>query len=239
MKKFLLILLSAIVIITGIFILLNMNTTTRQGINYQWHTIRIPVYLKILDFYDRHYNYKELVKRITNNRESKKDKVMKLFKWTCYNIKKIPEGMPVIDDHVWHIIIRGYGAPDQSSDVFTTLCNYAGAEAFYSYIYTKDKASRIPVSFVKIKGIWSVFDPATGIYFKDKSGNLASVEVLKSGKEYFQEFLVNEDKKEVDYKNYFAGLQLPAYIDLQRSSIQSPFNRLVFEVKRMLIFKNE
>ena len=57
---------------------------------------------------------------------------MEIFIWTCENIRKQPDGLPVIDDHVWHIIIRGYGEPDQSSDVFTTLCNYAGIRAFYA-----------------------------------------------------------------------------------------------------------
>ena len=46
-----------------------------------------------------------------------KKKTLKIFIWTHKNIRKAPEGLPVIDDHVWHTIIRGYGINDQSSDV--------------------------------------------------------------------------------------------------------------------------
>jgi hypothetical protein len=232
MKKFLCVLLIGIVVFTGIIMLFNINIITRQGVNYQWHTIGTPLYLKILDFFDRHYNYKELVRRIIKDAKTDKGQVMRIFEWTHKNIRKVPEGFPIIDDHVWHIIVRGYGTNDQSSDVFTALCNYAGIDAFYSWVYTKEQDSRIPLSFVKLNKKWSVFDPYNGVYFKNNIGGLASVEDIVKG-----DWIVDEigqlSKSNLDYTNYLTNLPvIISRVEFRRANIQSPINRLVWEIKR-------
>ncbi len=127
-----------LIIIIGITTLININVTTEQCINYRCHSIRIPLYLKVLDFFDRHYHYKQLVREIIKNEKTDEGRVIKIFTWTYGNIRKVPSGFPVIDDHVWHIIIRGYGANDQFQDVFSTLCNYAGLEANFYYLFNND-----------------------------------------------------------------------------------------------------
>lgn len=231
MKKLLRILLPCIILLIGLFVFLNINVTTQQGINYRWQTIRIPLYLKILDFFDRHYNYKELVKRIVKDAKTDEERVLKIFEWTHANIKKVPNGFPTIDDHVWHIIVRGYGADDQSSDVFTTLCNYVGIDAFFSWVYTRDKSQRIPLSFVKIEKKWFIFDPYHGIYFKDKKGGLADINILKSNN-WTPEG--NKEHLDIDYAIYFDNLPLIKDAGLKRANIQSPLNRLIFEIKRWI-----
>ena len=89
-------------------VLLNLTVTTRQGKNYEVKVIKMPLYLKLLDFFDRHYNYGFLVKRIVGNSKNKKEAVLKIFEWTNDNLKRSPAGLPSVDDHVWHIIVRGY-----------------------------------------------------------------------------------------------------------------------------------
>jgi len=78
-KKWLLWIIVIIFTLGGTTYILNINVTTQQGINYQWQTIEIPLYLKILDFFDRHYNYKWTVKRITGDSKTEKEKVFKIF----------------------------------------------------------------------------------------------------------------------------------------------------------------
>lgn len=220
-------------ILFGIIAILNVKVTTREGINYQWQTIEIPLYLKVLDFFDRHYNYKWLVKKITDNSKQEEEKVLKIFEWTHKNIKKVPEGYPVIDDHVWHIIVRGYGADDQSSDVFTTLCNYAGVDAFFSWVYVKDRSSRIPLSFVKVNERWNVFDPYNGVYFKNREKGLASIEDISKG-DWLVEGVDNIKKPDIDYTMYLKNLPSLKEIGLKRANIQSPINRLRYEIKKWL-----
>lgn len=214
-------------------LILNVKVITRQGVNYKVQLIKIPLYLKILDFFDRHYNYVEIIKRITTGSTSEEEKVIRIFEWTNKNIRKIPEGFPIIDDHVWHIIIRGYGAGDQSQDVFTTLCNYAGTDAFYSYVYTKDRTKRIMLSFVKIRGKWYVFDPRRGVYFKDTQGDrLVDIETIRYKNSWVMKS--NGKEPEMDYAIYFNNLPLIKDLGLGRSNIQSPFKRLKYEIKRWL-----
>ena len=232
MKKFLRRLLVVIVVFTVIILLFNVKVTTRQGINYRVYAIRTPLYLKIIDFIDRHYNYKQLVQRIVKDERDEQKKVMKIFLWTYHNIRKQPKELPVIDDHVWYIIVRGYGVSDQSSDVFSTLCNYAGIDAFFKWVYKKDRSERIPFSFVKIEGNWSVFDPFHGTYFKNKNGEIADIEEIKAGSTWFIETL--DVRPSVDYTAYFDKLLSIKDIGLTRSNVQSPLKRLLFEIEKWL-----
>lgn len=226
MKK-LFCLLFLIVIFFGIAAILNVSVTTRQGVNYSWHTIRMPLYLKILDFLDRHYNYKALVKRIIQDKDGKEERAMKILKWTYENIRRNPEGMPVIDDHVWHIIVRGYGVDDQYQDVFTTLCNYAGMNAFFSLADPGNYQPKKPLSFVRLESGWSVFDAYNGTYFKNTKEEMADIEDLSLGN--WRAFSVLNGKT-ADYGGYFKGLKYYDYENWRsrRSAIQSPINRLLF-----------
>ena len=219
-----------ILILIGTFVLLNLRVTTRQGIDYKWHSIQIPLYLKALDFFDRYYNYQELVKRIVKGANNDEEKVMKIFTWTHKNIRKAPRELPVVDDHVWHIIVRGYGVQDQSQDVFATLCNIAGIDAFFSGVYTDDKSSAVILSFVKIEEKWHVFDAYRGVYFKDKEGRFADIETKN-------EWLIAslDRQPDINYAPYLRNLPTIKDIALNRSNLQSPINRMLFEVKKKIL----
>ncbi len=231
MKKFLCVFLGSILIIGVVAIFLNFKVITRQGINYQLSVVRIPLYLKLIDFFDRHYNYKELVRRILKDVGSERERIFRIFEWTHRNIRRVPKDFPIIDDHVWNIIIRGYGASDQSSHVFTTLCNYAALEAFYTWVYSTDRTKRIPISFVRLNARWLVFDPYNGIFFKNKSGDIADIDNLKNG-DWAIECLTVTEKTKYDFKEYFVNLPEAKNIGLTKSNIQSPLKRLIFEVKK-------
>lgn len=210
--------------------LLNLPVSTKQGVNYECQTIKMPFFLKILDFFDRHYNYAQLTGRITKDATDEYERVLKIFQWTHQFIKRPPKGFPIIDDHVWHIIIRGYGADDQLQDVFTTLCNYAGLDAFYGLISNSAQSQRKPFSFVKVDGKWVVFDAYNGTYFKDRGGEFADIERLKSGEWLAQS---NNTLPKPDYAAYFNNLPSIKETAWNRANIQSPLNRLLFELKKL------
>lgn len=218
-------------IIISIIFLLNIEVSTLQGINYEVRTLKIPLYLKLLDFFDRHFNYKQLVKEIIKDAESDDEKVMRIFEWTYQNIRKAPEGFPIIDDHVWYIIIRGYGVQDQLQDVFTMLCNYSGIKAFFASVYSQDRMHGIPLSFVYLEGRWTVFDAYEGVYFKDSSGAFANIETIKANN-YSLCSLENKPELNVDYNIYVNNLSSVKHANLSRSNTQSPLNRLLFEIQQ-------
>jgi hypothetical protein len=231
-KRFTKFFLLAVSLIAGLLVILNLPVTSKQGVNYVVRTIRLPLYIKIIEFLDRDYHYKELVKRVCQGCRSDEDKVLALFKWTHQNIKAdIPGGCPIIDDHAWHIVIRGYGTRDQFSDVFTTLCNYTGVDAFFRWVYTADRTKRISLSFVKIGERWCVFDSFNGSYFKNRNNKFADVEEVGSGTEWSIESL--NGKPDIDYLAYFDNLPSVKDPGLNRANIQSPLNRLLFELKKL------
>jgi len=228
MKKYI-----SILVLLVIFIgFLNINVSTRKGINYKLSTVRLPLYLKLLDFFDRHYNYSQLVKEIVKGAKTDEERVMSIFKWTNANIRKVPEGFPIIDDHVWYTIIRGYGMDDQFSDVFTTLCNYSGRTAFYLLLDNKDGAQRIPISFVEIKGRLCIFDPYRGVYFEDSNNNLIGIKAIQSGQAWVIRNL--GVKPEVDYGSFFLNLPEIKLDELRRANIQSPVKRLIFQINKLM-----
>lgn len=222
-------------------VLLNITVATRQGINFKVYTIKLPLYLKVLDFFDRHYNYKALVRRITGTAKTDEDKAIMILKWTYQCIKPQPENLPVVDDHVWNIIIRGYGADDQSADVFTTLCNYAGMDAFYNLVFTQDRNSCIPLSFVRMGKKWVTFDPYNGTYFQNRQGKMAGIEEIIKGDwvENRIEVLVESHnltvkKSGASYAVYLKNLSPITAIGLKRANIQSPLKRLQYEIKKWM-----
>ncbi|MBN1912815.1 MAG: transglutaminase domain-containing protein [Candidatus Omnitrophica bacterium] len=210
--------------------MLNISVSMNQCVDYKCFQRKIPLYLKILDFFDRHYNYKRLTREIVGGVKTEEEKVMKIFAWTAQNIRRVPPGFPVVDDHIWHIIVRGYGADDQSCDVFATLCNYAGSESFYAHLDKSVSGPRIFLAFTRIKDEWYAFDPYRGIYFVDAGGKLIALGRLKEGAEYSARPLKEGDT--FDYSGYFANLPGDIIVKLGRSNIQFPLKRLIFEVNK-------
>ena len=232
MKKYKYRLLGCIAVLITAAILLNLEVTTQQGVNYKVHAIKVPLYLKLLDFYDRHYNYEVLVKKITSGAVSDEDKAMKILEWTSKSIKDNPKELPVIDDHVWHIIVRGYGVDDQFQDVFTTLCNYANLNAFYYKLYSGTGDGRKPLSFVRLGNRWTIFDVYNGAYFVNKNGQIASIGDLYRGD--WKAVSITKRETPDYYDRYFKTLNSMNFKKwwLSRGAIQSPARRFIYFIKR-------
>lgn len=213
---------------------MNIESTTRQGINYQVHEIKIPIYHKIFNLLDRHLNYKWLVGRILRDETNDNRKAILIFKWTIDNIANQPSQLKIVDDHVWNIIVRGYGKEDQMADVFATLCNYAGLKAFVLERYSSLRISpnRISIAAVFFDGSWHLCDPYRRVEFKDKSGKWATIdEIISHAKD-----LKYRDKV-IDYSNYFISLNRNDFDILfpkSRSSIQNPMSRFFYFLRTLI-----
>ena len=145
-------------LITAFALFLNAPATTRQGIEGTVFVRTIPLYVKLCGFLYRNYQYGELSGQIVGGIKGDKDKIRALYRWAAENIKRPPKGFPLVDDHIWDIIVRRYGTPDQIADVFTTLASYAGYEAFWEKLETDDAPEELVLSFVKIGDNWHIFD---------------------------------------------------------------------------------
>ena len=217
----------------ALFLFLNLETSTRQGINYQVRVLKIPLYLKISNLLDRHYNYKWLVGRILHDQKAESEKAKAIFHWTVFNIKKQPPELDIVDDHVWHIIVRGYGKADQASDVCATLSNYAGLKAFI--LKLKGINGSVPdiiyLSAVYYDGTWHLNDPYRNITIENSQGKWSTINEIVSGDWEVKSYKdPNDIKDSMNYRSYFQYLDeidFNAQHKGSRSSIQDPVSRLL------------
>lgn len=232
-----------LIALSAVVFIANIPTSIRVGIDGRYNMIRMPLYVKWIQFLSRHYEYERLSREITADCKTKEEKVLAILKWTKDNLRDVPTGMPVCDDHVLYIIIRGYAVQEQFQDVFVTLCTYAGMPAFFDKFYDKEHKVVYYLSFVNIDGRWSVFDAYYGKYFRKPSGEMLIVEdILKDPSlvkgEDIEHIMVNG----APYREFYHSLN-PAYslnigqikrgITLRTRS-QMPGPRIVLEIKKAL-----
>lgn len=221
----------AVIFLFGTATIFNTTVTTTQGVNFKVTRLSLPLYLKIINFYDRHLNLKWLAGRITGEIHNKEDKIFKLFTWTHSTIHPKPKTLPVMDDHVWNVYVRRYGISDNFNDLFSTLCNYVGADSFFDRIYINNRNKKMNFSFVHLKRGWVVFEPYNGLYFKNNEGNWSTVEEIKKG-DWKLEKISNSILSEKDVRPFLEKLPDIENSELKRASIQSPLNRLKYQLKK-------
>jgi hypothetical protein len=229
-KKLVLIFLLILIIAAGAA--LNVKVITRQGVNYHVSEIELPLYLKVLNFFDRHLNYKWLVYRVTGDLKTEEEKVFRLFEWIHKTIQPQPKSLPVMDDHVWNVYVRGYGISDNFHDLFTTLCNYTGVDAFFVGVKNEDLSKSIYLSFVRVDKDWVIFDPHRGAYFLNKIGEWATVEEITK-LDWRMEKIGQSEITDSYYRSYLENLPTIGERGLGRASIQSPVNRLWFSIQEI------
>ena len=224
--------------ILSLFFVLNMQVTTSQGIDYKVSTMKLPLYLKLSNFYDRHFNVKWLARHITGDKETEEEKIFQLFEWTYKTIQPQPKTLPVMDDHVWNVYVRRYGVSDNFHDLFTTLCNYVGANGFFMGVHSEKADDEINLSFIHIKKGWVIFDPFNGVYFTNKSGEWATIDDIKNQNWH----MVKLQETELTDNHYIPFMsELPDIneVALKRANIQSPINRMKFQLEKWFSGKKE
>ena len=233
-------------IFLGAYLLLNMEVSTHYGTQsdsgYALHHRKIPLYLKSLEFITRHFQLKQLTRDIIEGKVSDQEKIDAIFKWVTEHIKLSPAGMPAIDDHHWNIIVRGYGAEDQMSDVFSVLCFYSDIKSFYR-VLRDNKGHVHPFAFVFFKDKWIAFDVCHHAYFINVLDNdWASLSDLEKGLFHVMSLDHAAIQKS---KNYYCSLfsnvevEILDTINLERNLMQQPLTRLWYEIMSFFKIKVE
>ena len=115
--------------------------------------------------------------------------------------------------------------------MFSTLCNYIDADAFFTAIFNQDRSHSINLTFVKIARGWVVFDPQDGVYFNNNLGKWATISEIK--KQNWKTMHIGETAVPNSYyKPYLDKLPNIANIGLIRANTQSPVNRLNQQLNR-------
>ncbi len=192
--------------------------TTRRGINGVVTVTRIPLWVKSAEFLIRDHHYRRIAREVTAGASDEQDTVMRLFGWVRREIRPQPEDVPVIDDHVYSIIVRGYGTADQFADVLATLCVYAGVPAVVNRL--GQGGDRVHFVLAKVRGRWSPLDPYRGAHFESPDGALAAVEDLANDPALLGAAYRGPADPPLDYRRYF-------YPGLSASHVSvRPYNHL-------------
>jgi len=248
------------IVILGLLILLvfvgQLNTSRKISINYEVTKYELPLYVKILDFINRHNNYKFLTKSINNDKLSDKEKIIYLTNWVNLNIKKIEvnQNIDIVDNHPITIIERRLAIDEQFSDILSVLLVYSDIDSFFKFIKTGKLTETYPLTFFKINNYWSIIDPQYGVFFVDEKNNFIDITNLKDENwdlvdTKFQS--INNDNHYNYYKNRFNEfkeiklfysqifLNTPTTIQINsinkfkrggRSYVQDPLGRLNYEI---------
>lgn len=223
----------------GVGWVLTQPVSTHQGVNFSVTRQSLPLYLKAVEFLERHEQSRLLAARITQGAATDRQRVQAVFDWTHQHIQPTPPGWPIVDDHVWHIMIRGYGVEDQMADVLTTLCVYAGVPAYWRYIRGQHGGSLI-VSYVKVAGHWAVIDMQRAVIFEDAHGAWLTPQQLAADPALSQVVDRTRLLTALPYPDYFTN---PEFIAPPphplRAEQQMPWPRLIYELRRALRLEHE
>lgn len=201
---------------------------TRFGVNYQWSGRTITRFEKAVHFLSRDLQTRRLVAELLRGAGASRDeRLTLLFDWTVRNVRPVPAGFPVVDDHVLHIILRGYGAPDQRTEAFALLASYAGYPATAATL-TADRG-RLIVALVRDRDQTFLFDVNNTLAFATPQGTLADVGQLVRSPQLVAEAAGSLTIDGLPYLRYVEGLR-DLRVTFARMEAQKPWPRLWQEV---------
>ena len=216
----------------GLVLAANRQVVTKQGVSFEVSEHRLPLYLKVFELIDRDHQYRQLATDITRGAATDQDRVLAVFNWTARRIQPAPEGWPIVDDHIFNIIVRGYGVGDQRADVFATLVTYAGVPAFWQRVNAPGTQDGVILTFVRVGGRWIVLDVANQFVFRNERGELATAEDLAARRVPLPDAAASIRIRSTPYATVLNELRMPPIPRPLRAELQMPWPRIWHETKR-------
>lgn len=194
-------------------------------------TVRtISLLEKAVGFWHRDIAMRSLAERIGSGAAGDEALALRVLEWTRANVRPVPPGLPVVDDHAYHVVVRGYGTHDQAADVFAILAAYAGLPATLALVRSEDGALLYSFALVRLNGDWRVVDVREGIVLRRKDGTLASLDELRADPTIAAD-LPRPRGSIAGYPTLLARLERPERL---RSETQMPLSRAVLELRRLV-----
>lgn len=207
-------------------------TRRRVGVDFVVAEHRLPLLVKTVDFIDRDMNLARTAEAVVRPHKTDEDRLAAALAWTRQHVLPQPVDLPTIDDHVWYVIVRGYGQPDQQADVMTTLLAYENMPAYWGLAGTPPH--ELPLSYVRIDGQWRVVDAAHGIVFRTGDGTLATPEQIAAMPALVHTAAAGRVRDVDAYLEYFRGYRAPIAPDVTRADMQMLGRRLLFEARKLV-----
>lgn len=221
-----------VTLLAGLLVVANASVTTKKGVNFEVTTHRLPLYVKTIEFLDRHAQYRQLADEITRGVVTDEGRILAVFNWTTRNIRPTPDGWPVVDDHILNIVIRGHGLADQRADVFATIASYAGVPSFWCKVDAPGTKDGLILSFARLGGRWVVIDVDHGFVFRTAGGAMATAEDIAVNPALLPADARSLMVGSTPYRLVFDSLRTPPIPRLLRAELQMPWPRLWYETRR-------
>lgn len=209
----------------------SVPTTTNILVNYRPEPVTQPLYAKAISFLDRDIQMRQLAWRIVGDTRDESERADRILRWTNANVRPRPAGLPAVDDHPYNTIVRGYGDVDQAADAFANLAAYAGLPGGLVLSRGRDGSMLYAFAVLEIAGVERLFDVREGLAFRDRTGDLASVDALRKDRSLLSGLPLPREARGLSYVALVEGLDAGPH---RRPTDQMPLSRLVNEVKRLL-----
>jgi hypothetical protein len=218
--------------LAALTLLLAWPVESRSGTNYVWTSNRLPFYEKAIEFLARHFQTKRLVEAIIAGEADSEGRLLRLLVWVGAHVRPTPGGFPVVDDHPFHILIRGYGAPDQRTEAFALLATYAGMPSEHVML-TTEAGRRVDLALVKVGRDTYVFDVVNQVAFFKADGGLADLATLRSHPGLIHQSATHPSVDAEMYRRLVASTDKlrPTF---SRMEMQRPWRRATAEISEIL-----
>ena len=219
--------------VAAVAVIATWPVTTRWGLNYHVARKRIPLYEKAINFISRDLQLRRLTRELIAGTPGEEQQLLRLFSWVTEHIRPTPDGFPIMDDHVLHVIIRGYGAADQRTEVFAVLASYVGFQASVAQLTPPSSPRRnLLVALVTSGARTYVFDIINQVVFRDAGGHLADAHQLLADPRLIEAAAPGRVLRGMPYRDYFLGFDRSKIFS--RTEAQQLWPRLKQEVERVL-----
>lgn len=202
-----------------------------MGIDYSVVSYELPLYQKAIAFVHRDLEMRALTRRIVGDTRGAETVAFKLLEWTHAAVRPVPRGFPLIDDHPYHIIVRGYGKVDQAADAFVNLAAYAGIPARLLFARGTDGGYLYAFGALEIDHGWRLFDVREQIAFRRPSGELALIDELRAEPALTASLPSPSEGPGLGYPELIAALNLSPVRPVEQ---QMPLDRLRYELLRLV-----
>lgn len=209
----------------------NAPVTTNVMVDFVPDTVTQPFYAKAIAFLDRDIQMRQLAGRIVGDATVAEDKADRIMRWTAAHIRPTPRGMPIVDDHPYNIVIRGYGEPDQAADVFANLAGYVGMPGGVVFSRARDGSALYAFALIEIDGAGRVFDVRETRALRNGGGELATIEELRREPAGLDRLPAPAAAHGTSYRTLIEGLDSAPH---RLGSDQMTLSRLLSEISRLL-----
>lgn len=198
-----------------------------QGVDDALLVHRIPLWQKAANFYLRHVEFERWAREAAGGETDPQRRVLRLMDWTMKQVQHIQPGLPFVDDHISHIVLRRYGNDAQLAEVFTALTTYTGNEGRWESYRPPGATRRVVLSFVRSQDGWWVFDLWNGGWFETPDGKIATVADFRQPDRLRRRGQAPEVLDGVPYLEYYRDLERVLQQSVSRAPGQMPWHRLL------------